>query len=160
MTEDETNNKRATFSTTLVPTDIELATTIEMCSAPLAEPDQNSPEAKDKIAEAPPLAEHGGNLVEAKDEIVEVPSWVAQHESFVAANHEVAQAPPLVEHDEIEVETNDKIAKWACEVRDSTARTLEMSKRLDDVLARPIRWFHRSPDNKETKVTEPADERC
>src|SRR5262249_52234659 len=120
MTEDETNNKRATFSTTLVPTDIELATTIEMCSAPLAEPDQNSPEAKDKIAEA----------------------------------------PPLVEHDEIEVETNDKIAKWACEVRDSTARTLEMSKRLDDVLARPIRWFHRSPDNKETKVTEPADERC
>jgi hypothetical protein len=30
------------------------------------------------------------------------------------------------------------------EVRKSTARTLELSKRLDDVLARPIRWFDRS----------------
>ena len=117
MTEDQTNNKqkvqmavRATFSTTLVPTDIELGTTVEMPLPPLTEPDESSTEANDTIAQAPPLAEHDENPVEAKDEI----------------------------------------AKWAYEVRDSTARTLELSKRLDDVLARPIRWFHRSTDTKET----------
>jgi hypothetical protein len=36
-----------------------------------------------------------------------------------------SQAPPLAEHDENPVEAKDEIAKWAYEVRDSTARTLE-----------------------------------
>jgi hypothetical protein len=127
MTEDQINNKqqiqmavRATFSTTLVPTDIELGTTVEMPSPPLAEPDESSTEANDIIAEAPPLAEHDDRPVEAK---------------------------------------KDEIIKWACEVRDSTARTLELSKRLDDLLARPIRWFQGdADDNGIPRFANPGDQ--
>jgi hypothetical protein len=124
MTEDQTTNKqqiqtavRATFSKTLVPTDIELGTAVEMPSSPLTEPDESSAEANDIIAQAPPLAKHDENPVEAKDEV----------------------------------------AKWAYEVRDSTARTLELSKRLDDLLARPIRWFHGDAVDKSTAVKSEPD---
>jgi hypothetical protein len=54
------------------------------------------------------------------------------------------QSPPLVEQDDNVSAAEDKIDDWVREVRKSTARTLELSKRLDDVLARPIRWFDRS----------------
>ena len=158
MTDDKTNNKqqiqaavRAAFSTTLVPTDVAV-TTIDMPSPLLVEPHESSAEASDKIAEAPPLPEHDENLVEAKDEIAEVPSWVEHHESLAGASREVAQEPALLENDKNPLETRDEIAKWVCEVRNSTERTLELSKRLDDLLARPIRWFHESAADKSTAV--------
>ena len=53
-------------------------------------------------------------------------------------------SPPLVEQDDSVPAAEDKVDDWVREVRKSTARTLELSKRLDDVLARPIRWFDRS----------------
>jgi hypothetical protein len=53
-------------------------------------------------------------------------------------------SPPLVEQDDSVPTAEDKVNDWVREVRKSTARTLELSKRLDDVLARPIRWFDRS----------------
>ena len=53
-------------------------------------------------------------------------------------------SPPLVEQDDSVPAAKDKVDDWVREVRKSTARTLELSKRLDDVLARPIRWFDRS----------------
>jgi hypothetical protein len=53
-------------------------------------------------------------------------------------------SPPLVEQDDSAPAAEDKVDDWVREVRKSTARTLELSKRLDDVLARPIRWFDRS----------------
>jgi hypothetical protein len=54
------------------------------------------------------------------------------------------QSPPLVEQNDSVPAAEDKVDVWVREVRKSTARTLELSKRLDDVLARPIRWFDRS----------------
>jgi hypothetical protein len=54
------------------------------------------------------------------------------------------QSPPPVEQDDSVTAAEDKVDNWVLEVRKSTARTLELSKRLDDVLARPIRWFDRS----------------
>jgi hypothetical protein len=53
-------------------------------------------------------------------------------------------SPPLVEQDDSVPTAEDKVNDWVREVRKSTARTLELSKRLDDVLTRPIRWFDRS----------------
>jgi hypothetical protein len=50
----------------------------------------------------------------------------------------------LVEQDDSVPAAEDKVDDWVREVRKSTARTLELSKRLDDVLARPIRWLDRS----------------
>ena len=64
-------------------------------------------------------------------------------------------SPPLVEQDDSVPRAEDKVDNWVREVRKSTARTLELSKRLDDVLARPIRWFDRSAHTKEKDVTEP-----
>jgi hypothetical protein len=54
------------------------------------------------------------------------------------------QSPPPVEQDDSVTAAEDKVDNWVLEVRKSTARTLELSKQLDDVLARPIRWFDRS----------------
>jgi hypothetical protein len=108
MTKDQTNNKRqiqmavrATFLTTLVPTDIELGTTVETPTPPLAKPDESS------------FEENGG----------------------------LSQSLPLVEHKESLVETQDEIADWVREARASMVRTLELSKRLDDLLALHISWF-------------------
>jgi hypothetical protein len=108
MTKDQTNNKRqikmavsATFLTTLVPTYIELGTTVETPTPPLPEPDESS----------------------------------------VEENGELAESLPIAEHDESLVETQDEIADWVREARASMARTLELSKRLDDLLALHIRWF-------------------
>jgi hypothetical protein len=61
-----------------------------------------------------------------------------------------ALSPPLVEQGDSVPAAEDKVDDWVRQVRKSTARTLELSKRLDDVLARPMRWFHRSADIKET----------
>jgi hypothetical protein len=91
---------RATFWTTLVPTDVELGTSFEMPTPPLAEPNQRS----------------------------------------AGANEDFAQSLPLVEHDESLIETHDEISDWVREIRASMARTLELSRRLDDLLALPIRW--------------------
>jgi len=49
------------------------------------------------------------------------------------------QSPPMVEQDDSVPRAEDKVDDWVREVRKSTARTLELSKRLEDVLARPIR---------------------
>jgi hypothetical protein len=54
------------------------------------------------------------------------------------------KSPPLVEQDDSVPAAEDKIDTWVREVQKSTARTLDLSKRLDEVLARPIRWFDRS----------------
>ena len=106
MTKSPTSNKQqiqmtvsATFSTALIPTDVNLGTTVEAPMRPLATPDET----------------------EANDE----------------------RSLSLVKHDERLVETRDEFADWAGEVRASMARTLELSKRLDDLLALPIDWFSR-----------------
>jgi hypothetical protein len=124
MRKDRTNNDKqiqiavsATFSTKLVPTDIELGTTIEMPSPPLAEPGEGPAEASDQISESPPSAEQ----------------------------------------DESSAEANDGIHERVRDIRDSTVRTLELSKRLDDLLARPIRWFQRDPVEKGTAVKSEPD---
>ena len=91
----------ATFSTALIPTDVNLGTTVEARMRPLATPDETPFEAND------------------------------------------ARSLSLVKHDERLVETRDEFADWAGEVRASMARTLELSKRLDDLLALPIDWFSR-----------------
>jgi hypothetical protein len=49
----------------------------------------------------------------------------------------------VVEQDENLADAKDEIDELVRHARDSTARTLELSKRLDDLLNRPIRWFHR-----------------
>jgi hypothetical protein len=107
MTKSPTGNKQqiqmtisATFSTALIPTDVELSTTVEAPMRLLAEPDEGP--------------------FEANDELVS-----------------------LVKHDERLVETQAEIVGWVREVRASMARTLELSKRLDDLLALPMHWFSR-----------------
>jgi hypothetical protein len=121
---DRTNDEKqiqmavsATFSTTFVPTDIRLGTTIEM--------------------PAPPLAGPGEGPAEASDQIIE--------------------SLPLVVQDESLAEASDGIDEWVRDIRDSTARTLELSKRLDDLLARPIRWYHRDGVEKGTAVKSAPD---
>ena len=93
----------ATFSTALIPTDVNLGTPVEAPMRPLVEPDETPFEANDELA---------GSL-------------------------------SLVKHDERLVETQDEFADWVGEVRASMARTLDLSKRLDDLLALPIHWFSR-----------------
>jgi hypothetical protein len=109
MTKIPTSNKQqiqmtvsATFSAALIPTDVNLGTTVEAPMRPLA-PDETPFE----------------------------------------ANDELSRSLSLVRHDERLVETQDEFADWAGEVRASMARTLELSKRLDDLLALPIDWFSR-----------------
>jgi len=131
MTEDQTNNKQhvqmavsAKFTTTLVPTEIELGTPVKTASPPLAEPGANSVETIEEISEPLPLLERDNeSLAEVRDTITEPRSVVEQDENLADAKDEIDE---LVRH-----------------ARDSTARTLELSKRLDDLLNRPIRWFHR-----------------
>jgi hypothetical protein len=110
MTKSPTSKKQqiqmtvsATFSTALIPTDVNLGTTVEAPMRPLAEPGETPFEANDELA---------GSL-------------------------------SLVKHDERLIETRDEFAEWVGEVRASMARTLELSKRLDDLLALPIHWFSR-----------------
>ena len=136
MKEDQTNNRgkiqmpvSAAFSTALVPTEIELRTAIEM---PLAPQDESLTGAKGEIADAPPLVEQVEGLAEITDEIIDSPPSVGRAQSLVDAK--------------------DEIAVWVREVSDATARSLELSKRLDDLLARPIRWFHADPDDKRTAL--------
>lgn len=131
MTEDQRNNKQhvqmavsAKFSTTLVPTDIELGTPVEIASPPLAEPDASSVEAIEEISESPPLSgQDDQSSAGVKDTITESRSLVQQDENTADAKNEI-----------------DELVR---DVRNSTTRTLELSKRLDDMLARPIRWFQR-----------------
>jgi hypothetical protein len=110
MAKSPTSNKQqiqmtvsATFSTALVPTDVNLGTTVEAPVPRLAEPDDTP----------------------------------------FTANDEIAQSLSLSQHDERLVETPDEFADWVGDVRASMTRTLELSKRLDDLLALPIDWFSR-----------------
>ena len=110
MTKSPTSNEQqiqmtvsATFSTALIPTDVNLGTTVEAPMLPLAEPDETPFE----------------------------------------ANDELARSQSLMKIDERLVETQDEFADWVGEVRASMARTLDLSKRLDDLLALPIHWFSR-----------------
>jgi hypothetical protein len=70
----------------------------------------------------------------------------------VTANTEV-WSPPLVELKEAAGQVQqDETAERVREIRASAARTLELSKQLDEVLSRPIRWFHRDPDDKSAAI--------
>ena len=69
----------------------------------------------------------------------------------VTANPEV-WSPPLVELEEAAGQVQDETAERVREMRASAARTLELSKQLDEVLSRPIRWFHRDPDDKAAAI--------
>jgi hypothetical protein len=69
----------------------------------------------------------------------------------VTANTEV-WSPPLVELEEAAGQVQDETAERVREMRASAARTLELSKQLDEVLSRPIRWFHRHPDDKAAAI--------
>ena len=93
----------ATFSTALIPTDVNLGTTVEAPMRPLVAPDETP--------------------FEANDELVRSLSFVKRDEKLV--------------------ETQDEFADWVGEVRVSMARTLELSKRLDHLLALPMHWFSR-----------------
>ena len=105
---------------------------------------------------APPVAHSDESPAEANDEIAESPAFVEPDESLMSTD-EIAESPPLIEQDESLPEANDEIDKWVRDARDSTVRTLELSKRLDDLLARPIRWFHRDAVDERTAVKSEAD---
>ena len=69
----------------------------------------------------------------------------------LTANTEV-WSPPLVEPEDAARHVQDQTAERVREVRVSAARTLELSKQLDEVLSRPIRWFRRDPDDNATAI--------
>ena len=115
MTEDSTDNKQQTVSATFLAT---LAPTDVELGTPVESP-------------SPPLAEP--DSAEAIEEISASLPLRERDESLADS----------VEQDESLADAKDEIEELVHDVAGSTARTLELSKQLDDLLARPIRWFQR-----------------
>jgi hypothetical protein len=115
MTEHPTDNKQLTVSATFLATLV--PTNIEL-GIPVETP-------------SPPLVEP--DSAEAFEEISASLSLPERDESLADS----------VEQDESLADAKDEIDELVRDIGGSTAKTLELSKRLDDLLARPIRWFRR-----------------
>jgi hypothetical protein len=115
MSQHPTDNRQQTVSATFLAT---LVPTDIQLGTPVETP-------------SPPLAEP--DLAEAFEEISASLPLPERDESLADS----------VEQDESLTDAKDDIDELVRDVGGSTAKTLELSKRLDDLLARPIRWFHR-----------------
>jgi hypothetical protein len=100
-------------------------------------------EKPDKQIQAPLGARFSGRLVVTNIEMT---------------SHTLARAPPLLQHEKTIERVQDEVVDQVQSVLASIARTLELSKQLDELLSRPIRWLYPDPDDKPAAI-EPGSPR-